>query len=120
MTPQKPTGLVRLIRAFGYSWDGLKAAYASEVAFRQELVLLAIGVPLACCINVANVERVLMIGSLLLIMLVEIINTALEATIERISTEQHPLSKKAKDLGSAAVLISLVNAAIIWGMIVIS
>lgn len=114
MTEKKPTGLPRLIKAFGYSYDGLKAAYASEAAFRQELVLLAVGIPAACLLDVSAIARAVMIGSLLLILLVEIINTAIEATIERISADQHPLSKKAKDLGSAAVLISLVHAAAIW------
>ncbi|MFM9890710.1 MAG: diacylglycerol kinase [Rickettsiales bacterium] len=117
MTDKKPTGLPRLIKAFGYSYDGLKAAYASEAAFRQELVLLAVGVSTACLLDVSAIARAVMIGSLLLILLVEIINTAIEATIERISADQHPLSKQAKDLGSAAVLISLVHATVIWVVI---
>ncbi|MFZ4540823.1 MAG: diacylglycerol kinase [Rickettsiales bacterium] len=120
MTTEKPTGIPRILKAFGYSFAGLKAAYASEAAFRQELVLLLIGIPLACWLEVSNVGRSVMIGSLLVVVLVEIINTAIEATIERISSEQHPLSKKAKDLGSAAVMVSLLNAAVIWAVILFS
>ncbi|MES2985247.1 MAG: diacylglycerol kinase [Pseudomonadota bacterium] len=119
MIPQKATGLPRIINAFGYSYDGLKAAYASEAAFRQELVLLAVGITAACLLDVSALARAVMIGSLLLVLLVEIINTAIEATIERISADQHPLSKKAKDLGSAAVLVSLVHAAVIWAVILV-
>ena len=119
MTQHKNTGFTRIIKAFGYSWDGLKAAYVSEAAFRQVLAMLAVGIPFACWLDVTAVERVLMIGSLLLVLLVETLNTAIETTIERISPDQHPLSKKAKDLGSAAVFISLTNVALIWAVIVV-
>ncbi len=120
MTEKKSTCLPRLMKAFGYSYEGLKAAYASEAAFRQELLLLAVGVPIACLLDVSAEARAIMIGSLVLILLVEIINTAIEATIERISADQHPLSKKAKDLGSAAVFISLFHAFVIWVVVLAS
>lgn len=119
MTAEKAPGIARIINAFGYSYAGLKAAYQSEAAFRQELVLVAIGIALSCWLDVPSIARALMIASLLLILLVELINTAVETTIERISTEQHPLSKKAKDLGSAAVLLALINAVVAWTVILL-
>ena len=107
-------GLTRLINALGYSRDGLKAAWQNEAAFREEILLAAIAIPLALFLARSGVERALLIGSILLILLVEILNSALEAVVDKASPEKHELAKRAKDMGSAAVLLSLLNAATIW------
>ena len=107
-------GLTRLINALGYSRDGLKAAWQNEAAFREEILLAAIAIPLALFLAGSGVERALLIGSILLILLVEILNSALEAVVDKASPERHELAKRAKDMGSAAVLLSLLNAATIW------
>jgi len=107
----------RLRLAFGYSMAGFKFALG-EAAFRLEIVIAAITIPLAFFITANNVERAILIGSILLLLIVELLNTAVETAINRISTEIHPLSKKAKDIGSAAVFIAAVNAALIWLVIV--
>jgi diacylglycerol kinase (ATP) len=109
----------QLIRAFSNSLAGLKLAIKSERAFQQEVVLLAAGSVAAFILTDVTVERALMIGSLALVLIVELLNSAVESAIDRVSTEKHPLSKNAKDLGSAAVLISLVTAAAIWVIILI-
>lgn len=119
MTMVKNTGIMRIIKAVGYSFDGLRSAFLSEAAFRQELLLFAVSVPIALMIAPTPAEKTLMIGSVFLVLIVEIINTAVETTIERISAERHDLSKKAKDLGSAAVFLSLINALIIWAIIIV-
>ncbi|HOO50143.1 MAG TPA: diacylglycerol kinase [Alphaproteobacteria bacterium] len=118
--PQKNTGLKRILKAFGYSVEGLTTAFKSEAAFRQELLLCAIALPLAFLLDVTTIERILMIGSLFIILIAEIINTAFECVIERISNDWHEASKKVKDLGSAAVLLALINAALVWGMIILN
>jgi diacylglycerol kinase (ATP) len=117
---QKHTGLMRIVKAFGYSLDGLRAAYVSEAAFRQELWLCAVAIPIACWLDVTPVERALLIGSLFLVLISELINTAIETIVERISPDIHPLSKKAKDIGSAVVLMALFGAGGIWGIILLS
>lgn len=113
MLPES-TGIPRIYRAFGYSWAGLKATFRTEAAFRQELALCAILAPLACYLDITALERALLLASLVLVLLVELMNTAIETLVERISPEIHPLSKKAKDIGSAAVLLALLLAAILW------
>ncbi|HRP65411.1 MAG TPA: diacylglycerol kinase [Thauera sp.] len=110
------TGLRRVWNAFHYSVDGLKAAYRHEDAFRQELWLAVLAVPLALWLTDSAVARALMIGSVLLVLIVELINSAIEATVDRVSLERHQLAKRAKDIGSAAVLIALINAAVVWGL----
>ena len=118
MTPVSPfkgkTGLRRLLNAVGYSWAGLRAAYQHESAFRQELWLGLILVPLAFYLGETAIERVLMVGALLLVLIVELLNSAIEASVDRISLEHHLLIKRAKDMGSAAVLLALLNAVVIW------
>ena len=104
----------RLIKAFGYSCDGLRCAIKSEAAFRQEIILLVAGIVVALLIDFSALERIALIGSLILVMITEIINTAFEYVIERISNDWHEASKKVKDLGSAAVLLALVLAAGTW------
>lgn len=108
------TGLQRIINAAGYSWAGLRAAFRHEDAFRQEVFLLVLLVPLALYLGDDGVERALMIGSLLLVLIVELLNSAVEAAVDRVSLERHPLIKRAKDMGSAAVMISLINVAVVW------
>ncbi|NBX02860.1 MAG: diacylglycerol kinase [Alphaproteobacteria bacterium] len=116
---EQAKGIMRILKAFGYAISGLKAACASESAFRIELVVCAIFIPIAFLLPVYGVERAALIGSLLLVLIVELLNSAVESTIDRISEEQNPLSGKAKDLSSAAVLVSIVNAAIVWAVILV-
>ena len=111
------TGLVRLWNALGYSRDGLIAAWQNEAAFREEILLAAIAIPLAFYLGKSGVERALMIGSIVLILIVEILNSAVEAVVDKASPEKHELAKRAKDMGSAAVLLSLLNAAVIWACV---
>ena len=107
-------GLVRLFNALGYSRDGLTAAWKNEAAFREEVLLAIVAIPLAVFLGETGVDRALMIGSVLLILIVEILNSGLEAVVDKASPEKHELAKRAKDMGSAAVLLSLVNAATVW------
>lgn len=113
------TGPQRVFNAFIYSLDGLKAALRHEDAFRQELILATALIPLALYLEHEAVARVLMIGSVLLVLIVELLNSAVEAAVDRISFEHHHLIKRAKDMGSAAVLISLLNVCVAWGLILI-
>ena len=108
------TGIHRILNAAGYSWAGLCAAYKHESAFRQELGLAVLLVPLALYLGKTGVERALMLGALLLVLIVELLNSAIEATVDRISLEHHLLIKRAKDMGSAAVLLALLNAMLVW------
>jgi diacylglycerol kinase (ATP) len=108
------TGLARLIRAISCSRAGFSSAWKNEEAFRQELLLAVVLVPLAIWLGDSGVERALLVGSLVLVVLVELINTAVEVVVNRISTDHHELSGLAKDLGSAAVSVSLVHAVVVW------
>lgn len=114
------TGLRRLLNAFGYSLAGFRAAYKHEDAFRQEALLAVILIPLAIWLPVSLIGRALMIGSVLLVIIVELLNSAVEATVDRISLDSHDLAKRAKDIGSAAVLVSLVNAIAIWALVLLA
>ena len=113
------TGLRRLINAFGYSMAGLRAAYQNEDAFRQEVLLAIVLLPLAFVLEKNGMGRALMVGSVLLVLVVELLNSAVEATVDRISLENHKLAKRAKDIGSAAVLLSLVNLAAVWSLVLL-
>lgn len=113
------TGLVRILNAFFYSLSGLKAAVRYEDAFRQELILSVILVPVAFLLHVSGVGRALMLGSVVLVLIVELLNSAVEATVDRVSLENHHLSKRAKDIGSAAVLLSFVNVALVWACVLL-
>lgn len=104
----------RIIRATRYSMDGLKAAFQSEAAFRQELALCIVLIPLALWLAPDHIGRALMIGSLFLVLITELLNSAVEAVVDKTGTDIHPLSKKAKDIGSAAVFIALLNVGITW------
>ena len=111
------TGLTRIIKAAGYSMAGLTAAFKHEAAFRQELALCLLMIPLAIWLGSNGIERALLIGSLLLVLLIELINSAIEAVVDRLGNERHELSGRAKDIGSAAVLIALLNVIIVWGLV---
>src|SRR5574343_2043412 len=112
-------GLTRLINALGYSKDGLCAAWQNEAAFREEVLLAAVTVPLAFYLGHTGIERALMAGSIIVILIVEILNSAVEAVVDKASPEKHELAKRAKDMGSAAVLLSLLNAAVIWACVLL-
>ncbi|MDP3540813.1 MAG: diacylglycerol kinase [Azonexus sp.] len=110
-------GLTRLWNALGYSRDGIAAAWKNEAAFREEILLAAITIPLAFYLGKTGIERALMVGSIILILIVEILNSAVEAVVDKASPEKHELAKRAKDMGSAAVLFSLINAAAVWACV---
>ncbi|MEX0740324.1 MAG: diacylglycerol kinase [Pseudohongiella sp.] len=116
MKPQTK-GLKRLIHATRYSFLGLQALWRHEAAFRQEIVLSLLLVPVIIMVDVTPAERALLVASLLLILITEMLNTAVEVVIDRIGSENHELSGRAKDIGSAAVMFSLIGAAIIWGIV---
>lgn len=113
MKPGK-SGIQRIIDATGYSWKGIQAAWKNEAAFRQESFLLLAGVLISCFLPVSVLEQAALIGSLILLIIVELLNSAVEAAIDRIGDEYHELSGRAKDMGSAAVFFALVLAAVIW------
>jgi diacylglycerol kinase (ATP) len=113
------TGVVRIWHAFFHSCAGLADAWRHESAFRQEVVLAVILIPTACAIPLAPIERALLIASVLLVMVVELLNTGVEVAIDRISFEHHSLSKRAKDIGSAAVLVALVLLACVWALVLL-
>ncbi|MDH1443225.1 diacylglycerol kinase [Pseudomonas sp. GD03721] len=110
-------GLTRVVRALGYSIAGLIAAFRGEAAFRQLLLLNALLIPVAIALDVSSVERAILVCVLLLALIVELINSAIEATVDRVSLEVHPLSKQAKDMGSAAQLVALIVIAVAWSSI---
>ena len=111
------TGIRRILRATKYSSQGLREAWKHEAAFRQEVLLLVVLMPVALWLGGTPIERAALIGSLLLVIIVELLNSAVEATIDRLGDEQHELSGRAKDFGSAAVFMSLALATLIWGVI---
>lgn len=113
------TGLQRVLNAAGYSWAGLTAAFRHEAAFRQEVLLALLLVPLALYLGETGIERALMIGAVLGVLIVELLNSAVEAAVDRISLERHLLIKRAKDMGSAAVMIALVNVAVVWTLVLL-
>ena len=113
------TGVRRVLNAMRYSMDGLRAAYTGEDAFRQEILLAALLIPLALWLPVSGLGKALMIASVLLVLAVELINSAIEAVVDRISLDRHALSKRAKDLGSAAVLLALINVGAVWGCVLL-
>lgn len=112
------TGIQRVFDATKYSIKGFKAAYQHEAAFRQELLLLIIAIPLAFILTHGALERVLLISSVMIILLVELLNSAIEAVVDRVGSELHELSGRAKDIASAAVFVALANAAITWALII--
>jgi len=113
------TGLKRLLNAVGYSLNGFRSAFRHEDAFRQEVLLAVVLIPLAAISPAAGPGKALMIFSVLLVLIVELLNSAIEAAVDRISLDQHRLSKRAKDIGSAAVFLSLVNVAVVWALVLL-
>ena len=111
------TGIARVFRAFFYSLAGLSTAWKCESAFRQEVVLAVVMIPVACFVPVTPVERALLVATVLLVLVVELLNSSIEAAIDRISTDHHLLSKRAKDAGSAAVFMSLVLCGVVWAIL---
>lgn len=107
----------RLVRALGYSWKGLCAAYRDESAFRQELILAAVLIPFGAWLGNNGVERALLIGSVLLVLIVELLNSAIEAVVDRGGKRRDPLAGQAKDQGSAAVLMAVLLLATVWTLI---
>lgn len=114
------SGLKRIFSAFFYSLDGLKSAWKHEHAFRQEVGLFVFGTVIALLLPLSALEKLLLIGMLLLILIVELINSAVEAVVDRVSLDYHPLSKNAKDIGSAAVLLTCVLAGAAWATVIYS
>jgi diacylglycerol kinase (ATP) len=112
-------GLTRILRAFGYSLQGFRACFRHEAAFRQEVLAAVLLIPLGLWLGTDGVEKALLVGSWLLVMIVELLNSAVEATVDRFGPEQHPLAGRAKDIGSAAVLLSITLAAAVWGLILL-
>ena len=113
------TGLRRVWNALHYSMAGLRAAYRHEDAFRQELLLSVLLISASFFLPVNGLGRALMIGSVLLVLIVELLNSVVEAVVDRVSLEHHFLSKRAKDVGSAAVLLALINVVVIWGCVLV-
>jgi len=111
-------GVQRVINAVGYSWAGLKAAFMHEAAFRQELCLFALLIPIALWLGNSGVEQALLISSLFLVLIVELVNSAIEAIVDRIGPELHELSGRAKDIGSAAVLVAIINVLVVWLLVI--
>lgn len=117
MSAQGPQGIERILKATLYSWRGLKAAFYNEAAFRQELILALILFPVGLWLGKSGLERAVLIGVLFLVLIVEMLNTGIEIVVDRFGGEPHELSGRAKDVGSAAVFLSLVNVLVVWGLV---
>lgn len=113
------TGLTRWKKALGFTWLGLKATYEHEEAFRQEVFLLIVAVPLAFWLGSTGIEISLLIGSVLLLLIVELLNSAIEAVVDRFGGEIHELSGRAKDMGSAAVFVAMINTGMTWLLVLL-
>lgn len=110
-------GLTHAWRATGIALQGLRAAWQHEDAFRQEVLVAAIAIPAALLLPASPLGKVMMIASILLVLIVELLNSALETAVDHTSLERHPLAKRAKDIASAAVFLSIVNALVVWGLV---
>ena len=119
MANQNAKGFKRLINACFFSAAGFKATWTHEEAFRQEVILFVISTPIAIWLGQSTIEKLLLIGSIVLVMLVELLNSAVEAVVDRVGFEHHELSGRAKDIGSAAVMMSLAWAGITWALILL-
>jgi diacylglycerol kinase (ATP) len=119
MERPKPQGLTRVVRAFGSSAKGLAGAWSDEAAFRQELLFAVVAIPLAAWLGRNGIERALLIAPVLVILIVELLNSAIEAAIDRIGLERHALSGLAKDLGSAAVMLSFLLLGVVWALVLL-
>jgi diacylglycerol kinase (ATP) len=116
---EKPRGVTRLLKAFGNTWQGLVGCWREEAAFRQECLLAAVAIPAALWFGGNGLERAVLIGPMLLILIVELLNSAIETAIDRIGTERHALSGLAKDLGSAAVFVSFLLLGATWALVLL-
>jgi diacylglycerol kinase (ATP) len=117
MTNSSNTGFTRIIKATGYSWKGVRAAYRHEAAFRQEVWLCVVMIPLGLYLGANGIEKALLVSSVILLPLVEILNSALEAVVDRFGEEQHELSGRAKDMASAAVALAIILMATVWVLV---
>ena len=115
----KPRGLTRVVRAAGASWRGLVGAFRDEAAFRQELALAVIVIPLGCWLGRSGIERAMLVAPMLLVLIIELVNSAIEATVDRIGLERHALAGLAKDIGSAAVFMSFVLLGAVWLLVLL-
>ena len=113
------TGLQRLLNATRYSLAGFAEAFRKEDAFRQELLLAAMLVPAGLWLGGSATDKALLVGCILLVLIVELLNSAIEATVDRVSLDEHPLAKRAKDMGSAAVMLALINAVVVWFIVLL-
>ena len=113
------SGLTRILRAFGYSLKGLRDCYRHEAAFRQEVVAAVVIIPVGMWLGENGVERALLVGSWLLVMIVELLNSAIEATVDRFGPEHHKLSGRAKDIASASVFSTISLAVVVWGLVLL-
>lgn len=114
------TGLRRICNAFFYSLDGLAAAFRHEDAFRQEILAALVLIPVAFAVHASGLGKAMMVSSVLLVLIVELLNSAIESVTDRVSLEDHDLAKRAKDMGSAAVMISLVNVPVVWLLVLLT
>ena len=115
----KPTGFVRLVNAFGNTFKGFVGAFREEAAFRQELALCVVLFPLGLWLGENGVERALLVGPIFIVLIVELLNSGIEATVDRIGLERHQLSGLAKDLGSAAVFTSFAMLVVVWALVLL-
>ena len=117
MERDKPRGVMRVLRAFAFSASGLAGAFREEAAFRQELLFAIVAIPLGLWLGRSGIERALLVAPVLLVLVVELVNSAIEATVDRIGPERHPLAGLAKDAGSAAVFMSFVLWGVVWALL---
>jgi diacylglycerol kinase (ATP) len=119
IVPKGKTGVARLLSASMCSLKGLVAAFRHEDAFRMDVLLAAVLIPTALALDLDALQKALLVASVLLVLIVELVNSAIEAAVDRISLERHPLAARAKDIGSAAVMVSLVNLGCVWALILL-
>lgn len=112
-------GIKHILKAFVYSWQGVKALFKNEIAFRQDLLVFIVGLCVCFCLFLTATQRAIMVFSLFLVLLMETVNSAIETIVDRISEERHPLSGQAKDMGSFLVFLSFVNAIVVWALILL-
>ena len=119
MEKKSGKGLIRLCNAFGWSLAGFGSAFRHEAAFRQELLMAAILLPAGLWLGNSGMEKAVLCGSVLLVLLIELMNSAIESAVDRVGTDPHPLSGRAKDLGSAAVFVALLNMVVVWILVLV-
>tara|TARA_R110002072_G_scaffold64_13_gene470 strand:+ start:7210 stop:7608 length:399 start_codon:yes stop_codon:yes gene_type:complete len=117
MANQETKGLMRIVNATIYSAQGFRAAFAHEEAFRQELYLALVMLPLGLWLGQSGMEKALLMSALMIVLIVELLNSGIEAVVDRVGLEHHELSMRAKDIGSAAVSLSLLNVVVVWGLV---